>query len=49
MKKWGLLDRMITSLEHELGTEAYCTACEHDRALDLDTVLEDMLTISQAG
>jgi hypothetical protein len=49
MKKWGLLDRMITSLEHELGTEAYCTAWEHDRALDLDTVLEDMLTISQAG
>lgn len=49
MKQWDLLAQLQTTLEHELGTEAYRTAWEHGRALDLDTVLEEMLTVSQAG
>jgi predicted ATPase len=49
MKQWDRLARLKTTLEHDLGTDAYRTAWEHGRTLDLDTVLEDMLTVSQAG
>ena len=49
MKQWNLLAQLKTTLEHELGTEAYRTAWEHGRTLDLDTVLEDMLTVNWTG
>ena len=49
MKKWDLLAHVNTTLEHELGAEAYRIAWEHGRTLDLDTVLEDMLTVNRTG
>jgi predicted ATPase/DNA-binding SARP family transcriptional activator len=48
MKQWDLLAQLKTTLRHDLEGDAYCAAWEHGRALDLDTVLEEMMTASQA-
>jgi predicted ATPase/DNA-binding CsgD family transcriptional regulator len=44
MQQWSEVDRVRSKLETELGSEAYQAAWEHGKTLDLETVVNDLLT-----